>query len=169
MKAIITLIVLILVAWLGIAYLLVIQKKADSFPEAVTLVLNKFVELGKFYIPTPVYTLSDANVLDLTNKLNPYFGHIVFDTGIYGSDCTKVCYLVGDCKIPIAVIEKIYENFLRATFNLNAVTPLFIFGYFENGHLNLMCGWTQEMKEYIQTQRNNRRSREIESARELVE
>lgn len=49
MKTIITLLVLILVAWMGIAYLLVILKKADSFPEAVTLVLNKFVEGGKFY------------------------------------------------------------------------------------------------------------------------
>ncbi|MCH5259540.1 MAG: hypothetical protein J1F18_07300 [Lachnospiraceae bacterium] len=169
MKYLISMIVVLLVAWLAIAYLLVIFKKSETYADALTLVLNTFWSWGKFNSPATIYALSDTQVSDLTDKLKPHFDYIVFDAGIYESNHTKVCYQVGGCKIPISVIEKIFENFLRQTFNLNAVTPLFIFGYFENGHLNLMCGWTQEMKEYIQNQRNNRRSREIESARELVE
>lgn len=161
--------VILIIAWLGIAYVLVLMKKAETYADALTLVLNTFWSWGKFSSPSPISALSDAQVLDLTDRLKPHFDYIEFDAGIYKSDCTKVCYQVGGCRIPIAVIEKIFENFLKATFNLHALTPLFIFVHFENGHLNLMCGWTQEMQEYIQTQRNNRRSREIMASRDLVE
>lgn len=169
MNMVISLIVVLLVAWLGIAYLLVIFKKSETYGDALTLVLNTFWEWGKFSTPSPIYALSDTQVLDLTNQLKPYFKYVVYQSGVYEVESIKVCYLAEDATIPIAVIEKIFENYIRRVFNLSAIDPLFLFAYMENGFLALMCGCSEKSKNFIQEQRNNRRSRELLRSQDLTD
>lgn len=105
----------------------------------------------------------------LTDALQKFFSFLVYEGAYYNKDLFKVVYRRGEFNGEADVLEIVFRNFLRETYNLSADAPLFVWVYLDEERLYLFQAYTEQAKIWLQDQRNSVRSRMIQSDRELLE
>lgn len=105
----------------------------------------------------------------LTESLQPFFSYLIYEGACYDNNLIKVVYRRGEMKVDADVVEIVFRNFLRETFNLAASTPLTVWVYLDDARLYLFAAFSDAGRAWIQQQRNNQRSRRIMEDRDLIE
>lgn len=112
-----------------------------------------------------VWAPVDENSLDeLTEMLRPFFDVLILESAQQSADLLCVCYYQSGCKINARAVEAICRKFIRMAFNLPAGYPVYVWAYLTDKQLFISFTVTENGREWIEQQRNNERSREIQDA-----
>lgn len=115
------------------------------------------------------YEISAWEVKSLTDDLKQFFGYLILESAISTVDLIKVVYRCSKPEVDLDVIELIFRNFLKEKFNLPADFPLSTGVFLQGEQLTLVCGNSDNGKQWVQEQVNNQRSRQIPKNNDLLE
>lgn len=116
-----------------------------------------------------VYPIDDCQLKGLTDALMPFFGYLVLESASTNSDILQIIFRCSTPTVDMDVIELVFRNFLRDKFNLHADSPIFTGVFLNDGRLVLICALSENGKYWLQEQKNNQRSRQIQNDDDLIE
>lgn len=116
-----------------------------------------------------VVVVDEWQLKRLTDALQKFFSYVVYEGACYNADLLKIVYRRGAFNADVDVVEIVFRNFLRETYNLQANAPLFVWVYMDEDRIFLFQAFTERAKIWLQNQRNSVRSRRIQNDSELTE
>lgn len=108
------------------------------------------------------YPVDECQLNELTEELKQFFAILILEFAQQSIDLLYIRYYQTGCTIDSVAIDAIFRKYLRKTFNLPAGYPLYTWVYLTSTKLHLLCAFTENGRKWIEQQRNNERSREIQ-------
>lgn len=141
--------------------------RAESVTDGMKKLGRMFCEWWSDTAPPPVYPIEEQTVRALAEKLNVFFGYLIFEGGSETSDSGKVTYLCDACKVDQSIIKGIFQKFVETFFppDVRIETD----AYIEHGRLVLIYAITPDAITKLHTQRINRAIHQIPHDDDLVE
>lgn len=110
--------------------------------------------------------IDESQLNELTEELKQFFSVLILELAQQSVDLLYIRYYQTGCTIDSGAIDAIFRKYLRKVFNLPAGYPLYTWVYLTNTKLHLFCAFTENGRKWIEGQRNNERSRELQEEKQ---